>query len=205
MPFSPGRLHAAVLTEAGLGLLVFLGVGVLTASPPARGPQYADAEKVRDSLTQQVDDLLVTLSVKPNQPGQNILSIRVTSTRRPPLAEILRVILRFTYQGQEIGTISQEAQAVDPGLYRMGGSYLSLAGPWRIEVVVRRGGLEDSVAQFDWHVAVAGQSQPAILSNHPWESILTAVSIWLFGFILTIGIIFGLTRSSIWRKGFRNG
>ncbi|HLE15838.1 MAG TPA: copper resistance protein CopC [Anaerolineales bacterium] len=152
-PFSLSRLPALILVEVALGSLVLLIAGIITASQPARSLEMIAASQGQpDSLTEQVDDLLVTFSAKPNLPGQNVFTIRVASTRRPAPAEILRVIVRFSFQGQDLGTQSADAEEVEPGRYRLGGNYLSLTGPWLVEVVVRRNGIEDSVARFDWMV-----------------------------------------------------
>jgi hypothetical protein len=88
----------------------------------------------------------------------------------------LRVILRFTYLGEEMGTVTADAEEIEPNLYRLGGSYLSLPGPWQIEVAVRRKGVEDSVTQFDWTVAPAGETPPVILSKRAWETPLTILA-----------------------------
>ena len=72
----------------------------------------------------------------------------------------MRVIVRFTFLGQDIGTISADAQAVSPGLYQLAGEQLSLTGPWKVAVVVRRRGIEDSTANFDWTVAALKSVAP---------------------------------------------
>jgi hypothetical protein len=94
--------------------------------------------------------------VSPNQPGQNVVAVRAASTRKPAPAVITRVMLRFTYLGDELGTQEFVAAASEPDVYRLGGSALSLPGPWLVEVVVRRKGLSDSVADFTWNVLPDG-------------------------------------------------
>jgi copper transport protein len=162
------------LLEASLGLLVILATGVMTATPPARGPEFeVAAEEIPTALDQTVDDMLVTFSAKPNRPGQNMFTVRAVSTRRPPPAEVMRVILRFTFLGQELGRTSADAVEIEPGLYQIGGNHLSLAGKWQVQVVVRRKGLEDSVARFNWMVAPPGPARPVFISRQPLEPILT--------------------------------
>ncbi|MCL4301473.1 MAG: copper resistance protein CopC [Anaerolineae bacterium] len=173
-PLALHHLPRLVLLEAGLGLLVILATGVMTATPPARGPEFeVAAEEIPTALDQTVDDMLITFSAKPNRPGQNMFTVRAVSTRRPPPAEVMRVILRFTFLGQEMGRTSADAVEIEPGLYQIGGNYLSLAGAWQVQVVVRRKGIEDSVAQFNWMVAPPGPARPVFISRRPLESILT--------------------------------
>ncbi len=136
-----------------MGIIVIALAGFLASNPPANTPQdrYIGATQA-NSLTQTVDDLLVTLAVHPNYPGQNIIDVRAASTRRPAPAEILRVIVHMTYQDDSLGTQSADAALVEEGLYRLGGNYFSIPGPWQIDVVVRRKGIPDLTASFDWNV-----------------------------------------------------
>lgn len=200
-PLSLRRLPALVLAEAGLGLLVLLATGLITASPPPRGLRFRPAADVPAALTQTVDDVLVTLSTKPNRPGQNVFTVFATSTRRPAPAEIMRVIVRFTYLGEDLGTVSAVADEIEPGRYMLGGSYLSLAGDWRIDVVVRRRGIEDSVAHFDWTVVPAGSSRPVLVSDRPLAPLLTlAAAVGLLAILAVVAASLAAGRVSALRN-----
>jgi copper transport protein len=182
-------LPRLIMLEAALGGIIFLVAGVLTTSPPARGPEFTPFTGERiDSMTEGVDDLMVNFSVKPNQPGQNVFNIRAVSQRRPPPADVLRLILRFTYLEEDLGTISVDAEPSGDGMYFVGGSYFSLAGRWQVEVVVRRNGLEDSVAHFVWTVLPAQSTRKTILSDQPWQPALNVAAAAL----LLIVIFFSL-------------
>jgi len=196
-PLPMYKIPAFILVEAGLGLLMFGLAGVLTATPPAHGPRFAPAaQELPKSLSQTVDDLLVTLAVRPNLPGQNVFTVQAISTRRPAPAEVLRVILRFRYLDQDLGSISADAQPEGGNLYRLGGNYLNLAGPWQVEVVVRRKGIEDGIALFNWTVASRLQSQPGIISRQAWGPPLIKLAGVLLGLTLAYGAGLAiLTRS----------
>jgi hypothetical protein len=140
--------------------------------------------------------MVITLSSKPNRPGQNVFTVFASSTRRPAPAEIARVILRFSYKDQESGRVSADAEEVEPGRFLLGGSYLSLAGNWQVDVVVRRLGLEDSVAHFDWTVAPPGVPRPVVFSNIPLEPILTLAAAGVILLILLVALL-------IWLRGHR--
>jgi len=169
-------LPTLALAELSIGLLVFGAAGVLTAAPPAHGPEFAPPPEYDiTSASRVVNDMLVSISVKPNLPGQNVMDITAASTRRPAPAEVLRVIVRMQYKEKDIGLLSADAQKTDPDHYLLGGNYLSLTGAWDVSIVVRRKGLEDAVADFDWHVPPAAP-RPVILSNHPWEPALTLIA-----------------------------
>jgi copper transport protein len=170
-PLPRRRLPDLIRLDIGLALLVLLLTGLLTSEAPPRGFEFNVApENIRQEQSKQVDDLTVALSVKPNRPGQNVLTIFAGSTRRPPPAEIMRVIVRFTYQGRDLGPVSLPAQEVERGRFVVGGSHMSLVGPWQIDVVVRRRGLEDSVVQFGWVVPPVSGMTPTILSKQRLET-----------------------------------
>ena len=113
------------------------------------------------------------------------------------------MILRFTYLEQDSGRTSIDAQEMEHGFYRVGGGYLGLVGRWRIDVVVRRKGVQDSVAHFDWIVPPPGPSRPRLLSDRPLEPLLTVVAALLL--LSTSLIVAGVwMRPSIAFGGLRN-
>ncbi len=189
-PLTTDQLPRLILFECGLGLVVLLLTGLVTAAPAPRGVEYTiAAEDVPSALTEVVDDMVITLYAKPNRPGQNVFTVYAGSSRRPAPAEVLRLILHFTYEGQEAGRITVDAEEVEPERYMVTGNFLSLVGPWHVDVVVRRAGLEDSVASFEWIVPPAGETKPAILSKKPMERPLSIIAAILLATVLTIAVV----------------
>lgn len=185
--------------EVALGGLLLLATALITATPPPRGVEFTlDPAALPSSLSQTVDDLVVTLVVKPNRPGPNVFTVYSASTRRPPPAEILRVLLRFSHLEQAVGTTSVTAQAVEPGRYMLTTHALRLAGAWQIEVVTRRYGLEDSVARFQWVVAPPGAIKPVVLSKQPFAKPLTIASAG--GLVVLFVIVIGMRWQSVLPK-----
>jgi copper transport protein len=196
-PLRRERLPIILLAEAGLAAVILVASSLLTAAPPARGPEFEPPRAVvkpPSSLTLPADDLLVTLAIRPNKPGLNILSVDVLNTRRPAPAEILRVLVRLTYLEEDLGTQTVILDSEDSETYRLSTSLLSLPGAWRAQVAVRRYGLEDSVADFDWQVeslAPAAPPRPVILSNAPLGPALT---------VLAVGLAIGAVFAGVWLK-----
>ena len=189
-PLTSDQLPRLILFESGLGLIVLLLTGLVTAAPAPRGVSYTiAAEDVPNALTEVVDDMVITLFAKPNRPGQNVFTVYAGSSRRPAPAEVLRLILRFTYEGQETGQITVDAEEVEPERFMVTGNFLSLVGPWHVDVVVRRAGLEDSVASFEWLVPPAGEAKPAIISKKPMERPLSIIAAILLTSVLVIAVI----------------
>ena len=188
-PLSIGQMPRLIFLEIGFGMAVLLLTGLITSAPAPRGVEYTiAAEDVPNALTEVVDDLVITLYAKPNRPGQNVFTVYAGSSRRPAPAEISRVILHFTYQGQEAGRVTVDAIEVEPGRFMVTGNFMSLVGPWDVEVVVRRFGLEDSVASFEWLVPPAGEAKPAIISKKPMERPLSIAALVLLTTVLTIAV-----------------
>ena len=186
VPFSLQQLPRLFVIELCLGLVVLLLAGVITAAPTARITASSAADATPD-LSQTVDDMVIKFNVTPNQAGQNVFSVRAISTRRPPPAEITRVILRLTYLDQDLGMTSVDMTNVEPDLYLLSGSQLNVPGMWQIDAVVRRRGIEDSVARFTWYVPKVEPEQPMIVSDKPWEPLLTFVAALLL--IVGLGVI----------------
>jgi len=181
------QLPRILRIEAATALAILLIAGFLTASYPARVGEYeSNASTSPSTLSQLNGDMLIAFSASPNQPGPNVFQIRAVSTRRPAPAEIARVIVRFTYLGSESTPISVDAQEESPGSYRLSGDYFSLAGPYQVDVIVRRSGVGDVVTHFDWIVAPFAASRKVILSNKPLEPLLSkAASLGLLAIALT--------------------
>jgi copper transport protein len=184
-PLSATRLPGLLAAEATLGVGLLLVVGLLTASPPARGPEFAQVPASTPSFRSgSADDLLVSVSVKPNRPGPNIFEVGAVSTRRPAPAAIDRVRLRFT--GRQGSVTSPPLTEIEPGRYRSSGRYLYESGAWRIEALVDRAGLGERRARFEWAVAPSGNPQPVLVSRRPLEPILTRAAAVLFlGLVVT--------------------
>jgi copper transport protein len=198
-PLRPAQLPRLIMMECITGVLVVFTVGVLTTFPPAKNPLYTIAPgQLPDSAIRSVHDIFVAFSIKPNRPGQNVFDVRVSNTRRPPPAEILRVIVKMTYLDQDIGTTSQDAELVEDNsgqvAYRMINNYLAQPGHWSINVVVRRKGLPDSSIVVPWIVVPNHSLGPTLISRTPWQAALTILA---GAFALLVLIAAGLVWHSL--------
>ncbi len=188
-PLSPRLFPTLVMFEIGLGFMVLFAAGVITASEPARGPRFpVSYGAIPSSQTKSVADLLVTFSVRPNQPGDNIITVRAVSSWQPPPGEVLRVILHIKPQEEVLDPISIDAQPVGDAEYQAGGGYFRFSGRWDVDVVIRRKGIEDQVTHFDWIVPPAAPGDPPILSDYPWGPILTHVASALLSYLLFVSV-----------------
>ncbi|MCP5099032.1 MAG: hypothetical protein GY943_26060 [Chloroflexi bacterium] len=188
-PLAFRQLPRLLLIELSLGVVVLMLTGLITSASAPRGIEYTvSAEDAPDALSAKIDDLVITLYAKPNNPGQNVFTVFAASSRRPAPADILRVLVRFTYLEQEIGRVTAEAEEVEPGRFLVTGNYFSLPGTWQVDVVVRRAGLEDAIASFDW-VVLPVNVQPQIVSKRPLAQPLTILAAILFSCTLLITVV----------------
>jgi copper transport protein len=184
-PRSPSRSIAAemVAAVAVLGVVALLGV-----TPPARGPEYdpiPDSARIT-TVTAQADDLLVLLSVRPNRPGRNFVTVGIHDTRRPAPAPIGTVRVRLVApDGTEVdsGTV---ARPIGDGRYELAGDAITADGAWTIGLTVDRPGLPTASLTTPWTVVPAGvpvAARRVVVSNQPLAPILTAVAL-MGGFLL---------------------
>ncbi len=144
-------LGRSVPAEAGLALAVLAVTAALTdTSPPsAAAPPAPQLGGILQ--TQSAGDLTLTLSVDPGKAGQNRMDFYLQDTdgdERP----VERFIVRLTYLDQRLGTTEDDAAQVHPTHFVLEGRQLALPGRWRMDVVVRREGLEDARATFEFEV-----------------------------------------------------
>ena len=134
-----------VLAEAAVGASLLVAAGVLAgSSAPRERPPGPVAAPVMS--TAMAADLVVSLSVTPNRPGQNVFSARVASSRRPPPAPVEAV-------GVRAGGPAIALREVEPGRY-LGTGRLDAAGPAEVTIVVSRAG-ESLSARVPWRVPPA--------------------------------------------------
>ncbi|RIK39280.1 MAG: hypothetical protein DCC55_18605 [Chloroflexi bacterium] len=192
---SSNRLPQLLVAEALLGLAVLLATGLITATPPPRGPEFTvAAEEIPATLSQAADDLVVTLAVKPNRPGPNVFTILSASTLRPPPAIVLRVLVHFSRREGEAELVTTVAHELEPGRYLLMGDYLTQAGPWQVEVAIQRDGLPDAVARFPWVVAPPGTARPLVLSKQSFTTLLTLAAA---GALLLVALAVGVMHRRI--------
>jgi copper transport protein len=187
------RVHfpRVVAGEMAVGVAVIALTGFLTSLSPANGIEFVPSERAVAAQSQVIDDMVITLNAQPNRPGDNVLTVHAASNIRPAVAPIDRVLLRFTYQDDDLGRLTEQMEEVEPGRFRLGGSQLGRAGTWNIQTVVRRAGLPDAIATFDWVVPLAGDSEPTV-SDAPLGPPLTNAAVALLAMLLFA------VASSIW-------
>jgi copper transport protein len=154
------RLHANIGVELALGAGVLALAGLLTGSVPAR-----DAVQTRDRMgfvgEFLQDGLWIRLWVAPARLGLNEFAVDVVGADDPSPSP--QVLLRLEASVARLGVTQIETERVSEERYFARGSYLSVAGPWQIDVIVRRAGHDDVRRTFP--LEVQPDPQTATLAN----------------------------------------
>jgi hypothetical protein len=149
---------------------------VLSASAPARGPQF-DAPSTALNVTQatrEQDGLLITLSVKPNRAGPNLVGVNVISTRRPALATVQRVTVTIVRpnEGPQVLATTPTGSRYDAGSVKL------TTGDVRFDVTVERSGIAGLVATVPWQVnAPEVPRAPVVVSNQRLSPIVDVAAL----------------------------
>lgn len=163
------RFRYLVTIEVTIALFILLITGFLTDMQRGQdAPLLSDAPG-ETVLTQQVNDLMVEVTITPALVGSNAFEILITDADGRPAAGIEEVSARFTYLDQSLGSAGADAELMTPGLFRLDGNYISLIGDWQMELSLRQPGVYDTFAAFRLKAGVGGHIQSAENRARPLE------------------------------------
>ncbi|MEM7348304.1 MAG: CopD family protein, partial [Chloroflexota bacterium] len=148
-----GRL---VFVEAGLALLILVVAGYLTDLQRGLDAPLLANEPGKVVFEAPADDLDVFLTLEPALVGQNTFDVYLTDAAGNQVDDAEEVSLRFTFLGQSMGTATAEAIPLGDGRYQVDGGYVSLVGPWQVEVAIRRPDTFDTFAPFRMEAGLSG-------------------------------------------------
>lgn len=168
------RFRLTVGAEVLLGLTAIFLAGVLTLSSPPRSNQRAPGNTGGVAQVESpaapvllvgypASDVLVELSIGPTPEAPTVFNARVSDKNGNALTDIQRVIFSFTYLEKDTGAQNVNADAAADNQYKVEGNFLSLEGMWKIQVTVRRKGLDDQKTEFPYFIepASAASTTPA--------------------------------------------
>ena len=165
--------------EAVLAAGVILPAALLTATAPAQGVR-AVASSARSPAPDAIKstsagDLLVSLSVKPNKPGVNFVTVGVFDTRRPAPAPIRKVELSIP-RGSQSSVGWSPATRVGDHYWQLAGTELDRSREWPLAVRIARPGLPEQVARVSWTVQRPGPRAAPAWVVQPGPSLARFVS-----------------------------
>ena len=175
------RLTKTIGMELGLGVLVLASVAVLSQTGTARGEIAQEAAEERAALTQAsrehetfvfsanklAGDLAVALRIDPQLVGINTFRIELDSAEARDIGNVEKVSLRFFYFDPAFGSTDTSIPANFSGpapggglLYTLEGAFFSLGGGYRVQVDIRRTGMDDARAIFPLEVGDEPEEVP---------------------------------------------
>ncbi|HSH01165.1 MAG TPA: CopD family protein [Anaerolineae bacterium] len=134
------RFGKLVRAEMVFALLVLLGAGLVSDLQRGANAALLTEQGGTETLTYQVEDLNVNLTLEPALVGPNTFDVYLEDESGNVVDDAELVSLRFTFLNRALGTSSVDLLNVGEGHYKTEGSYLSLIGDWQVEVAVRREG-----------------------------------------------------------------
>jgi copper transport protein len=161
---SRSLLRMTIVGEAAVGVGVLLAAGVLTSAAPARGPQFAPQRPVVAAIVaRQIEDIVVTASVRPNRPGLNVINVVAASTRRPEPAPIRAVSVALGGGRVPLKRVGGHGWLGTVSLQRPGAA--------RMTVIVRRSGRE-LAAPVGWTVERTDPARAVVVSSRKLSTIV---------------------------------
>jgi copper transport protein len=146
-------LRSTVRIEAALVLLVVLGGSILALMAPptvAHGDLKLIDLAAPSSDGTKTEDLLVRLQVKPAKPGDNEMRVVVAHADGTPMPTDQIALVRLGVTSLDHDAAQPEVATTPDGTggFVSQGTQLSLDDWWRVDVLVRRLGVEDVSVPF---------------------------------------------------------
>lgn len=147
------HFRRAIRIECSIALVVFGVVGGLTSlSPPHPGGQ---ATTSAPHWQGKVADLTYQLVISPGIPGPDTFDVLLTTQDGSPLVKADAILVRLEMLDMQMGIqeVALQPVAGQAGHYTAGSSALSMAGLWRITLLIRRAGFDDSQVSFSQRIS----------------------------------------------------
>ena len=189
------RLRLTVTAEAVVGVLVILAAAYLTSLEPARQVASHEGIGVPESLTFQdtAEGATIDVDVKPGHVGANNVTITLTDRRGDRITNATGVDVRLTYLDADLGEEPLPTVSGGEGEFLAADLPINIAGPYQLEVAVRRPDTFDARTAFRFEVASGGGvSSSAIAPSAETGRLLFGVELAVLGFLfLAVGIPLG--------------
>ena len=188
-------LRRTVTAEAIVGVLVILAAAYLTSLEPARQVASRQGIGVPQSLTFQdtAEGTTIGVDIEPGQVGANTVTVTLTDRRGNRITNATGVDVRLTYLDADLGEDSLSTTPGGEGEFVAQDTRINIAGPYQLEVAVRRPDTFDARTAFRFEVASGGGiSSSAIFPSEDTGRLLFGVELAVLGFLfLAVGIPLG--------------
>ena len=188
-------LRRTVTAEAVVGVLVILAAAYLTSLEPARQVASRHGIGVPQSLSFQdtAEGANIDVEIEPGQVGPNTVTVTLTDRLGNAITNASGVDVRLTYLDADLGEGLLSTEDAGEGEYRAADARINIAGPYQLEVAVRRPDTFDARTAFRFEVASGGGvSSSAIYPSADTGRLLFGIELAVLGFmLLAVGIPLG--------------
>jgi copper transport protein len=165
-------LRHDIRLEVALGFFVLIAAGLMTGVSPSQ-----DALKARQRMgyigEYRESGTRMDLWAAPARVGDNEIAVDLYGLPASPEGANPKVLLRLNPIEYKLGITQVEAKPINSSRYTVRGSFLSIAGKWQIEVIVRQEGLNDIRHTFQLQV----QPNPYLVTvNNPFPATNASIS-----------------------------
>ena len=174
---------------------MILAAAYLTSLEPARQVASRQGIGVPQSLTFQdtAEGATIGVDIEPGQVGPNTVTVTLTDRRGNRIANATGVDVRLSYLDADLGEEPRPAAPSGDGEFRVTEAPINIAGPYQLEVAVRRPDTFDARTAFRFEIASGGGiSSSAIFPSEDTGRLLFGVELAVLGFVfLAVGIPLG--------------
>jgi copper transport protein len=197
------ELHKTIRWELGVAVAVLAVVAILVQLTPTRGRVDVPEQAGKYVLTADAEDIFVTLTIDPNQPGSNTFEVYLAG--RTDTVENLR--LEFVQPGGFASPSRLALDASNPPTFYIGqGPFLTAPGKWTITLNIRRNVGFDLRLDFQDEVkaAAAPAASDARIGGSFNSPIALTLSVTLLLGVTAAGTLI-LLLGSLPRRGYPDG
>ena len=188
-------LRRTVTAEAVVGVLVILAAAYLSSLEPARQVASRQGIGVPQSLSFQdtAEGANIDVDIEPGQVGPNTVTVTLTDRLGNAITNASGVDVRLTYLDADLGESLLSTEDAGEGEYRAADAPINIAGPYQVEVAVRRPDTFDARTAFRFEVGSGGGvSSSAIFPSADTGRLLFGIELAVLGFMfLAVGIPLG--------------
>ena len=192
---SASLLRRTVTAEAVVGVLVILAAAYLSSLEPARQVASRQGIGVPQSLSFEdtAEGATIDVDIEPGQVGPNTVTVTLTDRLGTRITNASGVDVRLTYLDADLGEGLLSAERSGEGEYLATKVPINIAGPYQVEVAVRRPDTFDARTAFRFEVASGGGvSSSAIYPSADTGRLLFGIELAVLGFMfLAVGIPLG--------------
>ena len=192
---SASLLRRTVTAEAVVGVLVILAAAYLTSLEPARQVASRQGIGVPQSLSFEdtAEGATIDVDIEPGQVGPNTITVTLTDRLGTRITNASGVDVRLTYLDADLGEGLLSTEGGGEGEYLASDARINIAGPYQLEVAVRRPDTFDARTVFRFEIASGGGvSSSAIFPSADTGRLLFGIELAVLGFmLLAVGIPLG--------------